>query len=40
MNGDQLLKIVERYNNRKSEAGFGDIKVTSTRSENHVRRTN
>ena len=28
MNGDQLLKIVERYNIRKSEAESGDIKVT------------
>jgi hypothetical protein len=27
MNSDQLLKIVEQYS-RKSEAGYGDIKVT------------
>jgi hypothetical protein len=27
MNNDQLLKIVEQYS-RKSEAGYGDIKVT------------
>jgi hypothetical protein len=27
MNGDQLSKIVERYS-RKSEAAYGDIKVT------------
>jgi hypothetical protein len=26
MNSDQLLKIVEQYS-RKSEAGYGDIKV-------------
>jgi len=26
LNSDQLLKIVEQYN-RKSEAGYGDIKV-------------
>jgi hypothetical protein len=28
MNGDQLLKIVERYNSRQSEAESGGIKVT------------
>ena len=27
MNSNQLLKIVEKYN-RKTEAGYGDIKVT------------
>ena len=39
MNSDQLLKIVEQYS-RKSEAGYGDIKVTRVaRSENGVRGT-
>jgi hypothetical protein len=28
MNGDQLLKIVERYYSRQSEAESGGIKVT------------